>query len=153
MFDTPESMAACFVNVDPQYLVPATVGLMSMAELARLRVYPKQCYSNAWKAARTYQCEVVLGVVNVTGIPLEHAWICRDGEHLDPTLQWVHGSITGSYLAIYRISCADYPAMLQAMKISAPIDFYALRRFAGTRHLFDYKNPMLEQLARLNGRG
>ncbi len=50
----------------------------------------KQCYNNAFKALThdglRDNDRYVLGIMIFMGVPIEHAWIKKDGKYFDPTL-------------------------------------------------------------------
>lgn len=149
-------MAMRGLLMNPDHLKPVDIVELpteSMAELDKI-VAAKQCYRNAFYVASLYRMDVVLGtaiLMDVGGIPIEHAWVAEPGEagrHYDPTMQKVAGHITGTkYLELHRIPIDEYCATMDEMRTHGlAIDVHHLRHHKPTSHLFMQARRVFPQL-------
>ena len=78
--------------------------------LASSLVKVKACYDNCFKLAHHLSATYVLGVTYMPQIPLPiaHAWLKIDGKYVDPTLETIHGDISGhTYQMLVEIPVDD----------------------------------------------
>ena len=137
--------------VNPDYLTHAPINKLPEESIRAIseQMRMKCCYNNAVVAGLELDCDsVVLGFAVLKGfceggLPIEHAWIKKGGQHFDPTFDCQSDSPEVDYLSLYEVPLNGYldvSAMIRGEDdADMAIDLFALRRCQELRHLFDYR--------------
>jgi hypothetical protein len=91
------------------------------------RSEPKDCYNNAFRFISdnwSHDITYILGYTLVHGIPIQHAWVKVDGQHLDVTLD----PGTNLYFKVIEVSKVHLLAYVNDHH-HAP-DLYDINRFS-----------------------
>lgn len=94
------------VTVEPIYKVLLCSDVDYIIENAMPHL--KECYKNAYEIAMLFDYIYVEGMVNVGGLPIEHAWNkTRDGRYFDATYDLLGLASSDDYTAFYEGDKAD----------------------------------------------